>query len=331
MNQHNIINKKTCLIVAGPTGVGKTSFVEDLVGNIKKIYDKDADIINADVGQFYKDLNIGVAKPEVIISGRDYLFNILDIPQDINVTLYRKLVIQKVFESFDKNKLPIIVGGSGFYLRSLFFPPIEAETGQILNDPKIVDLDFNSASTQQLWENLFKIDAQRALKIPKGDRYRIERALTIFKKTGLTPSHFNPKFDLPFNFKLLYLTRDRSQLYEIINKRTIAMFNSGWVEEVKNLNNEWHEFLNRKKIIGYPEIIDFLKENKKQPDIENLISIIQQKTRNYAKRQETFFRKLVKDLNGESHASSVEINLTLSPVDLYIEELIEKFVAGLQK
>lgn len=319
------------ILVAGPTGVGKTDFVEKIVCSLQKeFFDKKISIINADMGQFYEPISIGTAKPENLEKGRDYLFGIINEPTEINVTQYRKMVLDNIRQSLSENKIPIIVGGSGFYLRSLFY--LIEETPPTLSSSKSGvgrNLISKNKTTQELWQELQEIDHERAKQIPINDRYRIERALYIWHSTGIKPSSLKPKLNIPFKFKFIYLTRSRPELYNIIDNRVIKMIEAGWIDEVKNLDQSWIDFLKIKKIIGYPEIIEYLEHVMSDPDNSGpapgreLVLIIQQKTRNYAKRQETFFRQLVRDLNNEVKDCAVEYNLTLSSVDLYIDELIK--------
>ena len=312
------------ILIAGPTGVGKTDFVEKLTRKLKEELLKEYAVINADVGQFYEPINIGTAKPENLKDDTDFLFGIIKEPKDINVNKYREMVLNNVEKSLLVKKNPIIVGGSGFYLRSLFYV-IE----QLPETDNLIGLK-TTKTTEELWQELENIDPERAKKITKNDRYRLERALQIWYSTNIKPSQFKPKFDVPFEFKFIYLTRSRTELYKLIDDRVIKMMKAGWIDEVRTLSRSWIDFLKIKKIIGYPEIIEYLENLGKDPDIkldaknfENLVLLIQQKTRNYAKRQETFFRQLMRDLKNENR-SVVECNLTLSSVDLYIDELMKE-------
>ena len=153
-----IKTKKTepyLLIIAGPTASGKTALSEKIANSFA------CEIINADVGQFYKPLSIGTAKPDWENQQvRHNLFDIIDEPEDLSVFKYRKLVLDKANQIWEQGKLPIVVGGSLFYLKSLFFPPQELEREQESNKKnKIKKEDDN------LWEVLNKIDPERAKKI----------------------------------------------------------------------------------------------------------------------------------------------------------------------
>ena len=158
------------LIIYGPTGVGKTDMALAIAASVP------AEIINMDMGQFYTPLSIGTAKPDwQNNSVPHHLFDIVDTPINYTVSEYRTLLYKTVEEVTQRGNLPILVGGSGFYLHSLLFPPQVA----------IPDVDIAalySAGTD-LWSTLYAIDPKRALSIDKADEYRIKRALSIWHST----------------------------------------------------------------------------------------------------------------------------------------------------
>ena len=165
------------------------------------------------------------------------------------------------------------------------------------------------------------------MRIDPQDRYRIIRALAIFKGTGQNPSQFEQIFDPLSSYLFINLCRDREILYERINQRVVSMIEQGWVQEVQNLPKQWHDFIMKKKIIGYDDILLTLQHRE---SLSLVIPKIQQKTRNYAKRQITFFKKLQKSLSEQLLprylVGSVEqIDLTLCDVGLYISQLLSKF------
>src|SRR3990167_4289685 len=333
--------KKELIIVTGATGVGKTDFVDELILKLVQDDNRLAEIINIDMGQFYEPLSIGTAKPVLRahrsfsevgsnVEGPDYkkskykqhLFNIVKEPVNFTVTQYRKLVLDKIEELWAQGVLPILVGGSAFYIKSLFFPPKKDYPNY--HHELITKPDFDQKSTQELWHKLNAIDPERAKKIDSNDRYRIERALTIWYESGKKPSEFGPEPDIfADKITLLILDRDRNDLYERINKRTVDMLDAGWVDEVKNLGPEWTEFLKKKKLIGYDDIILFLE---KKSDQKSLVEKIQQKTRNYAKRQLTFYRKLTQELEKLNKIKIEWINLDNKNFSLCIDQLLDKIL-----
>ncbi|KKP35411.1 MAG: tRNA dimethylallyltransferase [candidate division TM6 bacterium GW2011_GWF2_32_72] len=313
---------KTLLIISGPTGVGKSDLAEKIAAQVG------GEIVNADMGQFYEPIGIGTAKPNWKESKiPHHLFDIINQPKNLTVYEYRNLLFNKLNELWEKGRLPILVGGSSFYLKSLFYPPLDIPENESAFC-KLEDLDVT-------WETLNSIDPKRAEDIESNDIYRINRALELWCKTGKKPSELEPEFDVnfPSEFHFIYVLRDRAELYNRINLRTRQMLNEGWIQEVQNiLGTSWEDFLNEKKLIGYPDIIDYLTQQKNIANKEDLIEIISKKTRNYAKRQIIFWRmlksKLGKDLeslqkSGCYLASTLhEVNLTTEPIEGYIEQLL---------
>jgi len=301
------------VFIFGPTGVGKTDVALKLAQSLP------SEIINIDVGQFYTPLSIGTAKPdwknEPIVH---HLFDIINTPEDFTVSEYRKKFLEVVKEIWKRNHLPIVVGGSAYYIYSLLFPP---RAGTLTSSK---DFDY-SEDAPLLWEKLYNIDPKRADQINKNDLYRIKRALEIWHTTGKKPSEFEPSYDPPSPYTLICLTRDRDDLYERINSRTKQMIEAGWIDEVKSLKSTpWEPFLKTKKLIGYPEILDHIDAKM---DLNETVSIIQQETRNYAKRQLVFWRRLEKQLKNQnlSDLTCIEtINLTSCDLDLYIKQLSEQ-------
>jgi tRNA dimethylallyltransferase len=310
------MKKRTVLIVTGPTGVGKTEFVDALCAQCP------IEIINGDMGQMYTPLSIGTAKPVLAESSVPYyLFDTICTPTYFSAMKFRSRVLSLIHEIWDRDRTPVIVGGSSFYLLSLFFPTAEddQEDGQ-RNETSLLQ-------SQDLWHELERIDPDRAREIDPKDTYRLERALAIWKSTGQKPSDYKPTFD-PFAATVfVWLERDRAQLYDRINERVLSMIDSGWIEEVQSLDDEWEQFLKKKKIIGYDTIFEYLAGAF---DKSELVAGIQKKTRNYAKRQMTFWRSFKRKLI-EGYASFknqtdkplkiVELNLTHDDIERYIKQL----------
>jgi tRNA dimethylallyltransferase len=314
------MNKNKVIIIYGPTGVGKTEYALNL-GKNQKI-----EIINGDVGQFYEPLAIGTAKPDWKNEEiPHHLFDVLSKPVDCTVAQYRTMVLEKVKEVWNRGNLPVIVGGSGFYIKSLFFIPEGPHC-----DQKEVEQD-SSVSTQDLWERLKQRDPERADALYQQDRYRIERALALLSK-GIQASKCAPVYqELDADVLIVFLNRDRSELYERINERTQSMLDAGWLKEVELLlGAEWESFLIRKKLIGYNDIIVYLQGDRTDQEKEQLINIIQKKTRNYAKRQLTFWRMLEKLINQKLHKPSHALEISLSQDDAkkIFDGVVQDFIKG---
>lgn len=261
----------------------------DFAVNLAQQYN--GEIINGDLGQFYTPLSIGTAKPDLVNqSVPHHLFNIFDKPYNYTVTMYREDVMQVMNKIWSRNKIPLIVGGSTFYMSSLFFPPLNFE--KIDLNPEIQKIIANS-----VWETLYKIDPVRALEINKGDEYRIKRAMTIWFQTGKKPSLLKPLFSPLAPTYFISLSRERNELNNRINSRTKLMLTQGWIDEATCLlDTQWEPFVREKGFIGYEEIFNYLRGLKTKSDYNKLIGKIQQKTRFYAKRQITYWRMLERKL-----------------------------------
>ena len=174
------------LLVCGPTAVGKTDFVNQLSLHAP------VEIINMDMGQMYKPISIGTAKPDwKNAQVPHHLFDIIQSPENYTAAFYRQIVLQKIVEIQKRGALPVLVGGSSFYLKSVLFPLEE----QIVETP----VSFVDKETSFLWHELKKIDPVRANAIHPHDRYRIERALSIWYTTGKKPSLCDVVYNPPCN------------------------------------------------------------------------------------------------------------------------------------
>ncbi len=313
----NTFNKKF-IIIAGATGVGKTDIAIELAQRLNGA------IINADMGQLYTPLTIGTAKPHWFEQAvPHYLFDVVNDPIDYNVIEYRSRAFQSMEAIWQHNQIPFVVGGSHFYIQSLFFPPSAKAQGN-LREEDILPLDQSN-----LWQYLHEIDPERAKQIHQNDTYRLKRALHIWHTTKQKPSSFAENYQLSQPCILIFLTRDREELYNRIDLRTQQMLQSGWIDEVRALlDTPWESFLLEKKIIGYDDIIRYLKsEQTTSTDYNELVAIIARKTRNYAKRQLTYWRMLEKKImnmqaqNIQPTLRIATFNLTLLTHDLYINQL----------
>ncbi len=309
---------KKLFFILGPTGVGKTDLSYSLAARYP------VGIINADVGQFYAPLSIGTAKPPLPHpSIAHYLFNSINEPKDLSNIVYRQECSKLLGSCAQAGEVSVIVGGSLFYAQALFY---ERSIGDLSS------LDTHELAKKYSWDDLALIDPIRAAAIHKNDSYRITKAYQLWLATGVRPStfesRFSPFFDQETEVVIFYVTREREDLYRRINERTENMLAHGWLEETEALSDDWKEFLLRKKIIGYPDIIQFLSAGhaRNSQAFKGLSSAIAQKTRNYAKRQETYWRMLKNKLElslgqrPDLRVTIREINLTLSSIDLYLDQ-----------
>ncbi|MFA5307343.1 MAG: tRNA (adenosine(37)-N6)-dimethylallyltransferase MiaA [Candidatus Babeliales bacterium] len=276
------------IIIVGPTASGKTALAEHLATH------HNGEIINADMGQFYTPLTIGTAKPLWREKPfRCHLFDIIDTPETIDVRRYRSLVRMAVDDCLQRHKTPIIVGGSLFYVQSLFFPPQEIKEHQ----EALPEIDFEQ-DTDALWQLLLTIDAERAQALHPNDRYRIVRALKIWQTTRQKPSSLKPHYEAPCDVatEIIALEPPREVLAERIYQRTTQMiYQEGWISEAETLmGTPWETFVQARGFIGYAELFAWIREGKNRDMLPELCARISLRTQQYAKRQITFWHKLHK-------------------------------------
>jgi len=314
------INHPFMFIIYGPTGVGKTELALEVAKYIP------AEIVNMDVGQFYTPLSIGTAKPDWRNSPiPHHLFDIIDTPTNYTINNYRSIAYEKIKEILARGKLPILVGGSGFYLRSLLFEQPTA----IIENSAMPSEAFSEGCGKVGWQQLYDIDPVRAEAINKSDTYRIERALNIWHTTGKLPSSYAPLYNPEMDYSILFVNRDRQELRKRINARVDEMLESGWIDEAKNLiNTPWQDFLIKKNLIGYSEIFDYLSLNNRNSDaFDHMVELISAQTRQYAKRQCTFWRKLEREIKKEKQYTGTNVgcldvvNLTDTDINVYSKKL----------
>ena len=266
------------IVIAGPTGVGKTKISIDLASELN------AEIISSDSAQVYKGLNIGTAKitEEEMQGIKHHLIDIVEPMSKYSVGNFEKYVNKILNQNPEKNFL--LVGGTGLYLNSVtnglsILPEADKKTREYLS----------TLDNQSLLELAFKYDEEATKEIHPNNRIRLERVVEVFLLTGQKFSELSKKNikNNNFNFLKIALERDRENLYDRINKRVDIMFAQGLVDEVKNLYEIYGEKLYKLNIIGYNEIIDY---------INGIISLdeanyrIKLNSRHYAKRQFTWFK-----------------------------------------
>ncbi len=278
--------KKKIVAIVGPTGVGKSELALFLAQNLN------GEIINFDSIQFYKELNKGTAKPgpEERKKVPHHLYDLLDLDEEFNAAKFVKIADDLIKEIFERKKIPILVGGTGLYLRALEYGLFPIEIPQKIREEIKKEAEKN---IEILYEKLKSLDPEYAKKIFPKDKVRITRALEVIYTSGKPFSEFhkeNPFFKNPrYQIIKIGLNLPRKILYAKINERVIKMISQGWIEEVKNLLNKGYSpHLKPFKAIGYKYIIKYLEE---EIPIEKTIELIQKDTRHYAKRQLTWFKK----------------------------------------
>ncbi len=299
------------IAICGPTGAGKTKISIEVAKAFK------GEIINFDSQQIYKELIIGTAKPSPEESENipHHLFDEISIFEEMSAGRFIELADRYVKEISERGRLPILVGGTGLYLRAF-----EYGLFKVSSNPQIRKALKEKASKEpaSLYEELKKLDPEYASKIHPHDLVRIIRALEVIYTTGKAFSEFQR--ETPFFQKKRYpllkigIFLPRRELYAKINERVIRMIEAGWLEEVKTLYEKHGERVFEKiKAIGYKELYRVLKG---ELSLEEAIKSIQKETRHYAKRQFTWFKK-EKDIEWFKPG---EIPLILKRVESFLKE-----------
>jgi tRNA dimethylallyltransferase len=272
------------LALVGPTASGKT----DLAINIAKLLD--GEIISADSRLVYKDFNIGTAKPtaEELSLVPHYMIDIADPRDNFTVGMYREEAERIIDDMLSRGKTPVITGGTGFYVRALLegldMPEVKPDEKFRQKMEDIVKEQGKDA----LYEILKEQDPRIALKLHPNDTFRIIRALEVQNTLRKPMSEVQAMKEPKYNVIYAGLnSENRDFLYERINRRVDVMYELGLVDEVKGLINKYGKTLSLLKTLGYKEICEYLDGIY---TLEEALEAIKKNTRNYAKRQLTWFR-----------------------------------------
>ena len=279
---------KDLIVLTGPTAVGKTSLSIALAKAVG------GEIISADSMQVYKYMNIGTAKitEEEKCGIPHFLIDELEPDEEFNVTIFKNKVMGYIKDIKSRGKVPIIVGGTGFYIQSVIYDINFNEYGDDSNVRKKYEAMAETIGKSELHKKLALVDREYADSVSENNVKKVVRALTFFEMTGEKLSEHNKRERerrSPFDFAYFVLTMDRKKLYERIDKRVDLMFDMGLVEEVKALMAKGYDkSLVSMQGIGYKEVIDYLNG---KTSLEECIDIIKRDTRHFAKRQLTWFKR----------------------------------------
>lgn len=300
------------IIIEGPTGSGKSSIAHDLAKKLK------SEIISADSRQIYRYMDIGTAKPSK--KAREeiphHLIDIIDPNTEYSAGNFANdaaLVIDEIYDRKEKTaneenplRIPVIAGGTGFYIQALLeglcqAPPVNEEIR------REVDSYEREKGTEYLYSVLKKVDPEAAERIHSNDNYRLKRSLEVWIATGKPMSAYwseQKKQNNRYNAFRIYLDRSRDELYLRINRRMESMIEQGLIDEIRSLLEMGYKCddpgLNS---VGYKEYLPFILEN--QSFIECLEKA-KQNTRNYAKRQITWYRKRHFDLKLDPAGTKID-------------------------
>lgn len=277
------MNKKTCIIITGPTASGKTAYAIDLA------LKHNTQIISADSRQCFKELNIGVAKPskEQLQKVKHYFINTHSVHEEVNVKVFEEYALRSVDEIFKNNDVAIMVGGTGLYIKA-FCEGLDdiPDTDEMIR--KKLNEQYLSEGIQWLQDEIKLHDPQYFSKGEMQNPQRMLRALEVKLSTGksILNFHSQKKIKRDFDIETIVMDLPREQLYNNINQRVDEMIKEGLVEEAESLFAFRH--YNALQTVGYSELFNYFEG---KISLANAIEEIKKNTRHYAKRQITWLRK----------------------------------------
>lgn len=278
--------KPPLITISGPTACGKTAVSVELAKIIN------GEIISADSMQVYKYMDIGTAKitEEEKHGIKHYLIDELYPDEEFSVAVFQKMAKEVLAEIYEKGKIPILVGGTGFYVNALIydndFTPGEKDEKMRVELEKAAERNGN----EYVHNILQKLDPEYAETVHPNNLKRVIRAIEYCRDTGEKFSEYNKREKLrepAYNVKNFILNMDRERLYERIEKRIDIMIDKGLIDEVKKLMKIYPDNLVSMKGLGYKEIIGYLKG---EYSLDEAIYILKRDTRHFARRQITWFR-----------------------------------------
>lgn len=299
--------KKPLVVIAGPTACGKTASSVILANKIG------GEIISGDSMQVYKYMDIGTAKvmPDEMNEIPHFMIDEFKPDEEFNAMIFQKKAKQYMTGIYSRGHIPILVGGTGFYINALVYDNNFMETNNDNSIRKQLEYEAAEFGSSYVYEKLKKCDAEYAASIHPNNVKRVIRALEFFMQTGKKLSLSNNeahKNESPYDTAFFVLNMDREKLYERINLRVDLMFKAGLLEEFKKLiNMGYNEKLVSMQGIGYKELFPYIKG---ECSLEEAKEKIKSNTRHFAKRQLTWFKNQCDgiwiDVGGESAANTAE-------------------------
>ena len=281
--------KKKVVILAGPTGVGKTNMSLMIARAIG------GEVISADSMQVYRGMDIGTAKikPEEQGNVRHHLIDSRDIDETFNVVDFFHDAHQALREIFARDHVPIVTGGTGFYIHALIYGPPRGPAS-VPEVRKKLEKEMDEKGSLAMFDRLKELDPEYALTITFRDRHKIIRALEIMTLTNQKVSFFE-KGIVPsqeFDFRCWFVHMPKENLYPILDARCEKMVAEGFIDEVKKLQQQGLENnQSARQAICYRQCLDYLKTAQSDDDRSHFVEVFKQASRRYAKRQFTWFRK----------------------------------------
>lgn len=276
---------KKVLVICGATASGKTKLAVDCALKLK------SEVVSADSQLIYKKLNIGTAKPtpEEMRGVRHHMIDIVDPKDNFSVGDYREKAAPIVEDIISNDKIPVICGGTGFYINSLLF---DLGYGKVGADPQVREKYsryLEEHGKEALFERLKEVDPKTAEKLHVNDVKRVIRALEIYEVSGNKKSEQSDELIPKYEYLAVAINYPREELYSRIDRRVDEMFEGGLVDEVESLlKSGIDENCQSMQAIGYKEVVSCLKNGDNRSTMRDIIKL---NTRHYAKRQITFFKK----------------------------------------
>lgn len=276
------------IILTGPTAVGKTDLSIALAKRIG------GEIISADSMQVYRHMDIGSAKimPDEMDGIPHHLIDILEPTEEFNVVSFQQMAKQAIVEIYDRGHIPIVAGGTGFYIQALLYDIDFTDNDEDTALRRHLEEIAKTQGSEVLYDRLRQIDPESCEIIHANNVKRVIRAIEFYEKTGMKISEHNQmqrQNSSPYNFAYFVLNDDRDKLYRGIEKRVDAMMAQGLVDEVKHLaDSGCTRDMVSMQGLGYKEILDYLDG---RITLEEAIYLIKRDTRHFAKRQLTWFRR----------------------------------------
>ena len=283
-------NTRKVIAVIGPTCTGKSALSVDLARTFH------GEIVNGDSMQVYKHFDIGTAKADIGVRNDipHHLIDIIEPSGDFHAALFKESADRVIEGIWSRNRVPVVVGGTGLYMKALIYGLFKAPRDSLLRERLHGEYHDDPL---RFYEKVKEIDREYAMRISHRDRIRLVRAMEVYTLTGTTVTSLEKGhgFREPrYNVLKIGLQKDRGELYARIDRRVDEMLVMGWVEEVKRiLSMGYREELKPFSSIGYREILLYIKGFIRY---EDMVKDIKKHTRHYAKRQFTWFAK-EKDVN----------------------------------
>lgn len=316
------------IILLGPTCVGKT----EVSISLAKILN--TEIISADSMQIYRHMDIGTAKPDKnqLSEIKHHMIDIVNPWETFSAGKYIKTVVPIIENLHSENKIPVVVGGTGLYIKAMTRGIFSGPSADWSIRESLLEIEKQHSGF--LYNYLKELDPEAALKITKNDTRRIVRAIEVFLKSRMKISEVQKSmtYPLPYDFIKIGLTRNRKELYQLIEKRVDNMIEKGLIEEVKRLVSMIDNFLKELSLsenkvfppcpslqaLGYKEIIMYLKG---EISFDEAVRLIKRNTKRYAKRQFTWFKK-------EENISWIDVT-GITDVKLILSQIMQLIEANL--